>query len=174
MLESFLIKLQELRPATLLKIYSNTDVFMWKLRYFQEELSSQNTSGGCFWLTTKLSYCSYVINKIRESSQVSSISTREACPLNTPHLCIIKKIIFAWKLPIFLTVQQFSLFQKSMFFKTFLGNMASFYFWNLLNFSPDKFNEWNTRYDKETTISNDSSKVKDDFISRYFSCYHVF
>ena len=31
--------------------------------------------------------------------------------------------------------------------------MDSFHSCNLLNFFPDKFNEWNTEYDKETTIA---------------------
>ena len=45
----FLIKLQALSPATLLKIDSNTDVFQWNSRNFKELLLLQNTSDGCFW-----------------------------------------------------------------------------------------------------------------------------
>ena len=52
----YLMKLQTFRFVTLLKRYSNTDVFHWKLRNFPEHHIFQNTSGGCFcffWSVTK-------------------------------------------------------------------------------------------------------------------------
>ena len=44
----FLIKLHDLRPATLFKRDFNTGVFLWILRNFYEQLFLQNASGGCF------------------------------------------------------------------------------------------------------------------------------
>ena len=44
----FLIKLQALRPATLLKRDSNTGVFLWICEIFKNTSFLQNTSGGCF------------------------------------------------------------------------------------------------------------------------------
>ena len=66
---SFLIKLQVwgqslffnnvagLRPATLLKKASGTGVFLWILWNFQEHISFQNASGGCF--STFIAYVSH-------------------------------------------------------------------------------------------------------------------
>ena len=42
-------KVAGLSPATWLKKDSSTDVFLWILWNFQEQLFLQNTSGGCFW-----------------------------------------------------------------------------------------------------------------------------
>ena len=44
---SFLIKF-------VLVLFSGTGVFLWILRNFQEHLFLQNTSGGCFFICTKL------------------------------------------------------------------------------------------------------------------------
>ena len=46
---TFLINVQAWRPATLLKIDSNIDFFLWNLQNFYEHLSLQTTSSGCFW-----------------------------------------------------------------------------------------------------------------------------
>ena len=52
----FLIKLEAWRSAVLLKRDSNTGVFLWNMRNFEEHLFLQNTPGGCFWWTTKQTY----------------------------------------------------------------------------------------------------------------------
>ena len=44
----FLIKLQGMRPATLLKRDSSTSAFLSNFRNYSENLFLQNTSGGCF------------------------------------------------------------------------------------------------------------------------------
>ena len=44
----FLIKLQVFWPATLLKRGSNTSVFLWILRNFQEYLLWRTSANGCF------------------------------------------------------------------------------------------------------------------------------
>ena len=46
----FVIKLQALRPETLLKTDSNTGIFLWYFQIFKENIFLQNISGGCFWI----------------------------------------------------------------------------------------------------------------------------
>ena len=48
MKESFLKKIADRRSLTLLKIVSNTGVFLWSLQKFWEHLFLQNTPGECF------------------------------------------------------------------------------------------------------------------------------
>ena len=48
--DTFLIKLQALRPENLLKRDSNTGVFLRNLQNFYEHLFLQNTSIDCFWI----------------------------------------------------------------------------------------------------------------------------
>ena len=49
----FLIKLQQIRPAVLLKLDSNTDVFLWNLWNFQEHLCTLTNICQQMFLQTK-------------------------------------------------------------------------------------------------------------------------
>ena len=54
----FLMKLQALRPATLLKSDSSKDVFTWILRSFKKHLFENS----CFWISSVLgAYCPFWI-----------------------------------------------------------------------------------------------------------------
>ena len=47
-LESFLMKFQAWRSTTLLKRDSNTVIFLWNLRHFEEHLFWGTSANGCF------------------------------------------------------------------------------------------------------------------------------
>ena len=91
----FLTKLQDFRPANLLKRDSNTDVLLQNLGNFSEHLCLQNTSGG---------FCLSSINFHKQSMFFLMTPKNQFCVKEYSHYLLmttLKKVVLPLKLIIF-------------------------------------------------------------------------